>query len=128
MRPHIVSSINEGVLVGATLAVLFAITCLAVWLVAFLLRRRFKRLSLPVSLVLSHSLLLLVCVALYPTGIFFGKPPVDDLYGGFFLFPGPHLYLLAGKFFVEPLLPLLSPLLDHIHAHTSAGIAILHVP
>jgi len=86
------------------LVVIYAINITGVWFVARLLRRWVSRLKLAWSFVASQTLLLFLCIALFPTGIFFAEPPVDDLYAGFFLFPGIHLYLLAGKLCLEPLM------------------------
>ena len=99
------SPLDESVFGISGFVVLFAITAAIVWFLARLLRWRWPRLSLPLSLVMSHTILLLICVALFPTGIFFDEPPFDDLYFGYFLFPGVHLYIVAGKI-IEPLQPL----------------------
>jgi hypothetical protein len=72
---------------------------------AYFLRRRFSDLTLPLALVISHSALLLLCVALYPTGIFTADIPFDDLYFAYFLFPGTHIDFAVGKFIIEPLTP-----------------------
>ena len=98
------SQLDENIFYVSIFALLFAVTGVIVWFLARLLRWQWPYLSLAFSLVLSHTCLLLICAALFPTGIFFAPPPVDDLYGGYFLFPGVHLYLLAGKI-IEPLQP-----------------------
>jgi hypothetical protein len=77
--------------------VLFVVTGSVVWFLARLLRWKWPRLSLPVSLVVSHTALLVFCVTLCPTGIFFMDRPFDDLYLGFYLFPGMYLYVVAGQ-------------------------------
>jgi hypothetical protein len=94
---------NDLFYVGFFIA-LYAINIIGVWLVAWFLRRWISRLTLTWSLVASQTVLVLLIVALYPTGVFFAEPPVGDLYAGFFLFPGVHLYLLAGKLCLDPLM------------------------
>ena len=104
------SELDQNAFYISIFVVLFVITGTIVWFLAGLLRWRWPRLSLPLSLAVSHTILLLICVALCPTGIFFGEPPVDDLYLGYYLFPGVHLYFVAGKI-IEPLEPLVGRLL-----------------
>jgi hypothetical protein len=109
---------------------IYAINISGVWFVARLLRRWISRLRLTWSLVASQTLLLLACVALYPTGIFFAEPPVDDLYAGFFVFPGVHLYLLAGKLFLDPLMDygFSSWLFQHVPVRNANLIGLLFLP
>src|SRR5256885_811654 len=111
-------------------AALYAINISGVLLVAWLLRRWFSRLSLSWSSVASQTLLLLLCVALFPTGIFFAEPPADDLYAGFFLFPGIHLYLLAGKLCLEPLMDhgFSNWLFQHAPVHAANLIGLVFLP
>jgi hypothetical protein len=111
-------------------AALYAINISGVLLVALLLRRWFSRLSLAWSFVASQTLLLLLCVALYPTGIFFAQPPVDDLYAGFFLFPDVHLYLLAGKLFLDPLMDhgFSNWLFQHVQERNANLIGLIFLP
>jgi hypothetical protein len=85
---------------------LFAVTGAVIWVLARLLRWRWQHLSFPLSLALSHTILLVICVALAPTGIFFAEPPFDDVYFGYFLYPGIHIYLLSG-----PVVEVLNPFL-----------------
>jgi hypothetical protein len=95
----------QNTIVTAFIVLLFAVTGAVVWFLARLLRWRWQQLSFPFSLVVSHTILLTICVALAPTGIFFADRPFDDLYLGYYLFPGVHLYILAGTI-VQPLEPL----------------------
>lgn len=92
----------QNAILIAFIVVLFAVTGAVVWFLARLLRWRWQHLSFPLSLVISHTILLVICVALAPTGIFFANPPFDDLYLGYYLFPGVHLYFLASTI-VRPL-------------------------
>src|SRR5947209_9244817 len=109
---------------------LYAINISGVLLVAWLLRRWFSRLSLAWRFVASQTLLLLLCVALFPTGIFFAEPPVDDLYAGFFLFSGIHLYFLAGKLCLEPLMDqgLSNWLFQHAPGRAANLIGLVFLP
>jgi hypothetical protein len=100
---------SEDLLLDVTILALIAITGAILWFLAWALRWKFPGLSLPGSLVVTHTCLLLICVALLPTGIFFADPPFDDLYFGYFLYPGIHIYLLSGPV-VEPLEQFLSHL------------------
>ena len=93
---------QEDLLVGLVILALLVVTGAMVWFLARLLRWKWPGLSLAPSLVISHTALLLLCVALVPTGVFFGAPPFDDLYLGYYLFPGVHLYFLASQM-VRPL-------------------------
>jgi hypothetical protein len=102
-------NVTQELIVFAALLALFAITSAIVWFLAQLLRWKWPRLSLPVSLVISHTGLLLLCAALAPTGVFVDDPPFDDLYLGYYLFPGIHLYILSGQ-----IVRLLGPLCQHM--------------
>ncbi len=57
--------------------------------------RRSVGLSWAWSLAISHAAIVLACVALYPTGIFFPDIPFDDLYMSYFFVPGLHIYYPA---------------------------------
>jgi hypothetical protein len=95
----------QNAIIMVFILALFALTGAIVWVIARLLRWRREHLSFPLSLVISHTILLSVCVALCPTGIFFADRPFDELYLGYYLFPGVHLYFLASMI-IRPLEPL----------------------
>jgi|ERR1700730_11577051 hypothetical protein len=124
-----VATIGDNLFYVGFLVMLYAINIAAVWFVARLIRR-FSHLSLTWSLVAAQTLLLLLCVALYPTGIFFAASPADDLYAGFFLFPGVHLYLLAGKLCLEPLMDsgFSNWLSQHVSARAANLIGLIFIP
>jgi hypothetical protein len=108
--------------VDTAILALIVVTSAIVWFLAWALRWKFPRLSLPASLVITHTTLLLICVALLPTGILFVDPPFDDLYLGYFLYPGIHIYLLSG-----PVVKLLNPFLYHL-GYWGAVLAGLIIP
>jgi hypothetical protein len=114
---------TQNLLVGLLMLALFVVTGAMVWFLARLLRWKWPRLSLPVSLVISHTALLILCAALAPTGGFFGDPPFDDLYLGYYLFPGIHLYFLAGQ-----IVRLLEPLCQHMSDWWGAVFYIVVFP
>jgi hypothetical protein len=74
--------------------------------------------------VFSHTALLSVCVALYPTGIFFSDIPFDDIYSAYFLLPGFHIMILGQK-----LSDVLSPFLfSHLSSRWASITGIVFIP
>ena len=55
----------------------------------------FRRLTLPVKLVVIHTLIILVAMALYPTDIFIPNAPYDDVYSIYVFVPGIHIYMIG---------------------------------
>ena len=55
----------------------------------------FRRLTLPVKLVVIHTLIILVAMALYPMNIFIPEPPFDDIYTIYIFVPGIHIYMIG---------------------------------
>ena len=79
---------------------------------------------MPVSFSLSHSILVLLCIAVYPTGIFFPDIPFDDVYISYLIVPGLHIYWLATL-----ALPLVDPyLMTTFSFHTASLISIVFIP
>ncbi len=108
----------------AMLVVLVLLGGLAVIGFAAFLRRYLPRLSLPVSFSLSHSVLVLLCIGLYPTDIFFPSIPFDDVYISYLIIPGLHIYWLATQ-----VLPLVDPyLMTKFSFHTASLISIVFIP
>ncbi|MEI8289603.1 MAG: hypothetical protein WCH99_09020 [Verrucomicrobiota bacterium] len=54
-----------------------------------------RRASLPVLLAVSHAVIVVTSITLYPTYIFCVAPPFDDMYWAFMLVPGIHIYWLG---------------------------------
>ena len=93
--------------------------------IAFGLRRLARRVSLPLALVIAHSLLILVAIALYPTGIFIAdEVGFDDIYAAYLFVPGTHIYLAVGNLIVEPSGSLLFRLFSS-HVASIFGIVVL---
>jgi hypothetical protein len=117
--------VTEDIAAGiAAFAIIPLVGGAIVWALARVVRWRFPRLSLPVSLVFSHTALLLLCVALYPTGMFVADIPFDDLYLAYFLFPGTHISFLADKL-VEPLSAFL---FAHLSSHDASVAGVILLP
>lgn len=66
-----------------------------VWGLARVFRWRFPRMALPSAFASSHTALLLLAVALFPTDIFIPNIPFDDLYTAYFFIPGTHIFLIG---------------------------------
>jgi hypothetical protein len=66
-----------------------------VWGLACMFRWRFPRMALPIAFASSHTALLLLAVALFPTDIFIPNIPFDDLYTAYFFIPGTHIWLIG---------------------------------
>jgi hypothetical protein len=77
------------------------------------------------ALVLGHSALILLAMALYPTGIFIADEiGFDDIYGAYLFVPGVHIYFAVGNLIVEPVAPLLFRFFSS-HVASVFGIVIL---
>ena len=80
-------------------------------------------LSLPSTLVASHSLLLLALMALYPLGIFEPQIPFEDVYFPYYFAPGLHIYWPGVR-----LTYLADPLLHNLPQHIAYVLAVIILP
>ncbi len=84
----------------------------------------FWRLSLPIKLVVIHTTIIFVAIALYPTGIFIPKTPYDDVYIIYLLVPGIHIFMI-GVTLSQQLWPWLLTKMSH---YTASVICIVFIP
>lgn len=84
----------------------------------------FRRSSLPVKLVVIHTLIIVAAMALYPTGIFISQPPFDDVYIIYVIAPGIHIYML-GLALSAYLFPLFSTVMSR---YAASVLCIVFIP
>ena len=84
----------------------------------------FRRLSLPVKLVVIHTLIISVAMALYPTDIFIPDAPYDDVYIIYMLVPGFHIYMIVVQL-SHQLFPWLLTKMSH---YTASVLCIVFIP
>src|SRR5438874_3186819 len=118
MLPSILGFIGAFVIMPLVGAVI-------VWMSAHYIRYRFPSFGLAASLLLSHTLLILLCIAIAPTGLLIPDIPFDDLYLAYYLVPGTHIYFSIIQLVVEPLTPLAFRLMS---PHTASIALIIFVP
>jgi len=115
------------IILGIGISVLlFSIGATAVIAGALLLLRfePLRRVSFPWLLVIVHSAILMVCMALYPTEVFSPDIPFDDVYTAYYFVPGPCIYLLG--FRVAHLLwPWIQTVLSY---HTGSIVCMVLIP
>ncbi len=84
----------------------------------------FRRLTLPVKLVVVHTFIILVSMALYPTGIFIPSIPYDNVYMIYYLVPGIHIYMIG----VQISHQLFPWLLTKMSQHSASVLCIVFIP
>jgi hypothetical protein len=95
-----------------------------VWGLAYMFRWRFPRMALPIAFASSHTALLLLAVALFPTEIFIPNIPFDDLYTAYFCIPGTHILLIGLSISKASS----SFLFAHLPSHWASITGIVFVP
>jgi hypothetical protein len=84
----------------------------------------FRRLSLPIKLVVVHTFIILVAMALYPTDIFIPDAPYDDIYTIYVFVPGIHIYMIGVKL-SHQLFPWLLTKMSH---YSASVLCIVFIP
>ena len=82
------------------------------------------RVPFPWLLVIIHTVILGVCIALYPTGAFFADIPYDDGYIAYLFVPGPYVYWLG----VQAAHLLWPWLQTEMSFHAASIVCIVYIP